>query len=160
MKKLALILALACTRLDAAPPLNEWVAANVPPAERVLCQRETNGEYFFVARAGDEDQLRLGSRVDLTGYAPDTLSVSVSWRLRDENDLSIVPRIRPTPVRDDFRRIDGKAHAESVQVQTVNAGRPKRLRAGVAIEKCPVRPCSSADYGAQRYTVEVCEIPL
>jgi len=36
--------------------------------KNVVCPREVNGEYFFVAHARDNDKVRLGSRVDLTGY--------------------------------------------------------------------------------------------
>ena len=149
-----------CMHVDASTTLESWIAANADPGERVICKRELNGEYFFVARAGDDDKLRLGSRVDLSAYRPETFSISVSWRLRDENDLSIVPRIIPTSIRDDYLRVGGKAYAESVQYQTVNIGRPKRLRVDVVIEKCPVRPCAEGSLRAMRYTVEVCETAL
>jgi hypothetical protein len=157
---LFVVLSLTCMQVNASTTLKGWIAANVEPAERVLCQRELNGEYFFVARAGDDDKLRLGSRVDMSGYALQTFSVSVSWRLRDENNVSITPKIVPTPIRDEFLRVGGKAYAESVQYQTVNVGRPKRLRADVVIEKCPVWPCSKESSDAKRYTVEICGTAL
>ena len=62
---------------------------------------------------------------------------------------------------DEFVRVGEKAYAEIVQVQTVNIGRPRRLRAEVFIEKCPALPCSGASGdGATRYTVDICEAAL
>jgi hypothetical protein len=157
----ALALAAACAHVEAPPSLQAWVAANIDPAERVLCQREANGEYFFVARRRDDDKLKLGSRVDVSEYPRGSFSLIVAWPLRDENGLSITPRIPPTSVRDEYLRAGEKAYAESVLIQTVNAGRPKRLRAEVFIEKCPAMPCSGASGdGAARYTVHICEAAL
>lgn len=61
------MLATACAPLQPSTTLKSWVEGNAAPAEPVICQREVNGEYFFVARAHDDDKLRLGSRIDLTG---------------------------------------------------------------------------------------------
>jgi hypothetical protein len=144
-----------------ATTLEGWVAANVTPAERVLCQHESKGEYFFVARAGDDDKLKLGSRVDLSGYQLETFSISVSWRLQDESGRSLTPKIAPTRVRNELLRGGGKTFAESVELQSVNVGSPpKRLRARVAVVKCSVHPCSKDARDAARYVVRVCETSL
>ena len=144
-----------------ATTLQSWVAANVPPTEKILCQRELRGEYFFVARAGDEDQLRLGSRVDLTGYKLETFSISLRWQLRDQNDQSIVPKIPVQRVRDELLQGGGKVFAESVQIQTINVGSPaKRLRARALVVKCPEHPCPKDSPRAKRYAVRVCDTAL
>ena len=161
MKNIAFVLALACTRVDAAPTLKEWVAANVAPAEKVLCQRNSQGEYFFVARAEGDDKLRLGSRVDLTGYKLETFSISVRWRLQDENGRTITPKVAAKPIRNELRQGGGKTYAEGVEIQTLNIGSPpKRLRARVVVVKCSVHPCSKEARDAARYTVRVCETSL
>jgi hypothetical protein len=158
---LAAVLAAGCAHGEAPPTLQQWVAANTDAAERVLCQREANGEYFFVARRPDDDKLKLGSRVDISAVPRGSFSLIVAWPLRDENGLSITPKIRPTSAREEFLRLGEKTYAEIVQVQTVNVGRPRRLRAEVFIEKCPVQPCSGAiGDGATRYTVDICETAL
>ena len=157
----AAALAAACAHVEAPPSLQAWVAANIDPAERVLCQREANGEYFFVARRPDDDKLKLGSRVDISEYPRGSFSLIVAWPLRDENGRSITPKIAPTSVREEVLRSGEKTYAEIVQIQTVNVGRPRRLRAEVFIEKCPALPCSGASGdGATRYTVDICEAAL
>ena len=161
MKNIAFILALACTRVDAAPSLKEWVAANVARAEKVLCQRDSQGEYFFVARAGNDDKLRLGSRVDLSGYKLETFSISVSWRLQDESGRSIASKSAAQPIRNELRQGGGKTYAESVEIRSVNIGSPpQRLRARVVVVKCSAHPCSKEARDAARYTVRVCETSL
>jgi hypothetical protein len=138
--------------------LEGWVAENAK--EKVICQREANGEYFFVARDGDSDRLRLGSRIDLTGYR-ETLSTRVAWNFVDRAGRSLTAKVVPTTLRSEFLLVEGKAYAESVSYQTINVGASSAMRVHVSIEKCPVRPCSgkSGD-GAARYRVEICETAL
>lgn len=158
---LAVVLVAACAHVEAPPTLERWVAANTDPAEPVLCQREVNGEYFFVARRPDDDKLKLGSRVDISGYPLWTFSLIVAWILQDENGRSITPKIPPTPLGDELLRVGQKTYAESLQRQTVNVGRPKPLRVELFIEKCPVQPCSgTSGDGATRYTIQICEAAL
>lgn len=159
---LSVALAAACAHLEAPPTPKDWAAANADPAEPVICQREVNGEYFFVARRPDDDKLKLGSRVDISAYPRGTFSLIVVWHLRDENGRSITPKIPPAPLGDELSRVGDKTYAESFQRQTVNVGSPpKRLRVDVFVEKCPVQPCSGAPGdGATRYTVHVCETAL
>ena len=141
--------------------LQSWVGANVPPDEKVLCQRAAKGEYFFVARAPGDDKLRLGSRVNVSGYAPESFSISVRWRLRDENERAIARSAAPLRVRDELLQGDGKAFAESVQIQTLNLGAAKRLLAHIVITKCPVHPCAEGSgHKARRYAVPLCEKAL
>ena len=146
-----------CTLAHASTTLWNWVAANADPSEPVVCQREVNGEYFFVARARDNDKVRLGSRVDLTGYR-ETASWSVSWRLRNEKGSFITPKIVPTTIREEVVRAEEKTYFESVEHHTINVGASERLRVAVAIEKCAIRPCSGQS--SRKYAVTICETPL
>jgi len=140
--------------------LEGWVAANAAPSEPVICQREVDGDYFFVARRADDDKLRLGSRVDLTGFRPETLSFGVSWRLSNENDTYITAKIQPTVIKEEYHRADGKAYAENIEYQTINLGRSKALRVQVAVDKCPAHPCAEGSTLARRYMIDICEIAL
>jgi hypothetical protein len=157
VKNVVFCLAMICTPAHASTTLWNWVAGNADPAEPVVCQREVNGEYFFVARARDNDKVRVGSRVDLTGYR-ETLSWSVSWRLRNENSKYITPKIVPSTIRQELVRAEEKIYFESVQHHTINVGASKRLRVAVAIEKCAIRPCSGQS--STKYTVTICETQL
>jgi hypothetical protein len=145
---------------DASTTLKDWVEANTDVAEKLMCQRESNGEYFFVARAGESDKLRLGSRLDLSAYRPPHFSFSVAWMLRNEHDRSITAKIAPTVLKQEYLRAADNAHAESVEYQTINIGWSKRLLVDVVIEKCPSHPCADGNLNATRYTVNVCETPL
>ena len=154
------VLCLACTQAHGAATLESWIAANADPSESVICRKEANGEFFFVARAAENDKLRLGSRVDLSAYRPPHFSFSVAWMLRNEDGRSITAKISPTVIRQEYLRAADEAHAESVEYQTINIGWSKVLRVAVAIEKCPSHPCAEGSLRALRYTVNICDAPL
>jgi len=160
MRRYLVLLCFAATQARAVPTLESWIAANADPAEAILCRKEANGEYFFIARAGDSDRLRLGSRVDLSAYRPPNFSISIAWRLRNEDDRSLATNIKPTVLKQDYLPVAGEAHAESVHYQTVNIGWSKRLRVSVAIEKCAEHPCTEKSVSTMRYTVHICDAPL
>jgi hypothetical protein len=84
----------------------------------------------------------------------------VSRRLRNENSKYITPKIVPTTIREEVVRVGEKIYFESVQHHTINVGASRRLRVGVSIEKCPVRPCSKESRDARRYVLEICETRL
>lgn len=159
-RPLLFFLCLACAHAYGSATLESWVAANADPAESVICRKEMNGEYFFVARAADSDKLRLASRVDLSAYRPPHFSVSVAWILRNEDGRTITAKITPTVIKQEYPRAADEAHAESVEYQTINIGWSKVLRVAVAIEKCPSRPCAEGSLRAMRYTVNICDAPL
>jgi hypothetical protein len=156
---LPVALAAACAHVEAPPTLKDWVAANADSAEPVICQREVHGEYFFVARRPNDDKLKLGSRVDLTGYR-ETLSLSVAWKLRNEHGSFITAKIVPTEIKSELLRIEEKIYAENIEYQTISVGASKLLRVEVAVEKCPVWPCSQESSDAKRYELEICETAL
>jgi hypothetical protein len=154
------VFSLACMQAHASPNLESWIAANAGSGEQVICRKESKGEYFFVARAGDSDKLRLASRVDLSAYRPPHLSFSVAWILRNEQGRSITAKITPTVIKQQYLRQADQGFAENVKYQTINIGWSKQLRVAVRIEKCPSHSCAEGSLRAMRYTVDICEAPL
>ena len=144
----------------ALPTLDEWVAANADPAEKVLCTREEHGEFFFIALAPD-DRVRLGSRIDLSGYTS-AYEFSIAWRIGNEDSDYIVAKIRPTSIVQRSVKSGSRVFADDVEYQTLKTADSKALRVSVAIHKCRVWSPSTktCDSGLTDYTVKVCEASL
>jgi hypothetical protein len=99
--------------------------------------------------------------LDMTGY-DHTHEFSVGWILRNERGSSIVAKVRPETVREQYVKEGARVYAENVEYQTLSAPAPKRLRVEVKIGKCSVwspdsQTCKS---GQKVYTVSVCEVGL
>lgn len=154
---LSLVTSGALAQSDAS--LDAWVAANTARDEQLVCKRDVNGEYFFVARAGS-DRFRLGSRLDMTDYR-DTHSYAIGWMLTNEHGDFVVAKVTPTRLRSEYVTSEDKTYAESVEYQSIRLG-SRELRVGVDIEKCPARHCDSTggQAMAKKYVVEVCATSL
>src|SRR5437879_1986717 len=98
---------------EASPSLSDWVASNTSPAEKTACVREASGEYFFIAMAG-RDKVRLGSRVDLSGYK-DTHEFSVAWLIGNERAASIVAKVRPESLKERYVKDGPRIYAENIE---------------------------------------------
>ena len=144
-------------RAEALPTLDEWVAANAGPAERVLCTREKDGEFFFIGLA-PHDRVRLGSRLDLSGYTTAN-EFTIAWTIGNQTSDYIVAKIRPTAILQKSVRYGSRIYVDNVEYQTLKAADSKVLRVSVAIHKCRVWSHSSntCASGATAYTVKVCE---
>ena len=145
---------------DASPSLSDWVASNTSPAEKTACVREESGEYFFIAMAG-RDKVRLGSRLDLSGYK-ETHEFSVAWLIRGEKATSIVAKVRPESIKQRYVKEGPRIYAENIEYQTLNTLDSTSFRVEVKVKKCAVRSDDSqtCKSGQKVYTVKVCEITL
>jgi hypothetical protein len=152
------LLVVGCSK--ALPTLDEWVATNAVPAEKVLCTREENGEFFFIALAS-HDRVRLGSRLDLGGYTS-AYEFSIAWRIGNETSDYIVAKIRPTSIVQRSVKSRSRVFADNVEYQTLKTADSKVLRVSVTIHKCRAWSPSAktCDGGATDYTVKVCEATL
>jgi hypothetical protein len=146
--------------LEAVSAIDDWVAQNTDMGEKLLCKREVGGEYFFIARAGDK--VRLGSRLDMTGYTQ-THVFFVGWVLRNEKNDSVVAKVRPTPIKDKYVRSGGKVFAEGVEYQSLRLPLPETMSVTVEVKKCPTLECDKQQVRSKeetQYTVELCKVPL
>ena len=132
--------------------LERWVTANTSPTEELVCKRDVEGDYFFVARA-EGGRIRLGLRFDLTKFR-DTHSFSYRWKLTNERGESIANNILPTSLRSEYGTVDGKTYANNVEYQNVRRG-AREMRVEVRVDKCPARDCESK--AAERsYVLDLC----
>ena len=154
----SLVLA-ACQSASGQPgdSLEYWVAANSAAEEPLVCKREVNGEYFFVARAGD-GKLRLGSHLDMSAYR-ETHSFTIGWRLMNGRGEYVTAKVRPTVLRNDYVQAGDKAYADDVQYQSFRTGTDE-LIVELEVEKCPYRNCDSQDGQAvaKKYRLHICGI--
>jgi hypothetical protein len=145
---------------QAAPDLGEWVAANTTSTEKTVCSRQVDGDLFFVAMASD-GKLRLGNRLDMTGYT-ETHGYSIAWSITNDKGGSVVAKVPPVPVVQRYVKEGSKLYADNVEYQTLNAGFTTQLHVDLRIEKCAVRSHDSQSCQSARkaYTVKLCEIRL
>jgi hypothetical protein len=144
----------------ASPTLDQWVAANASPAEKTLCTREERGEFFFVALSS-QDRVRVGSRVDMTGYK-ETHEFGVAWIIGNERAASIVAKVEPTTIRERYVKEGSRIYADNVYYQTLKPTESKLFRVDAQVHKCAVwspgsNTCAS---GRKAYTVKVCDTKL
>ena len=144
----------------ASPTLDQWVAANASPAEKTLCSREERGEFFFVALSS-QDRVRVGSRVDMTGYK-ETHEFGVAWIIGNDRAASIVAKVEPTTISERYVKEGSRIYADNIYYQTLNTAESKSFRVDVQVYKCAVRsPGSNAcASGRKAYTVKVCDAKL
>src|SRR5712664_1254297 len=116
----------------------DWVKQNLVNHERLLCQRNVSGEYFFLAYAGDK--VKVGSRLDMTGY-PATHVFTVAWTFQNEQDASVVAKVPPKAIKQSYTKSDSKVFAENVEYQALAIGQAKTVRVVVHISKCMGPDC-------------------
>jgi len=116
-----------------------------------------DGEYFFVARAGD-GKLRLGSRLDMSAYR-DTHSFTMGWRLTNGRGDYVTAKVKPTVLKNDFITAGDRVYADDVQYQSFRTG-SNDLIVELEVEKCPYRSCDSQDRQAavKKYRLHICSI--
>ena len=140
--------------------IDDWVAQNLNKGEELLCKRDMNGEYFFLAKAGDK--LKLGSRLDMTEYTQTHVFI-ITWVLRDEKDESPVTSVRPVPIKDKYVRSQEGVFAENVEYRTLRLPRPESISATIEVKKCPISQCDRDQVRSKeekQYAIKVCEVPL
>lgn len=137
---------------------DDWAKQNLVNGERLLCQREASGEYFFLAEAGDK--VKVGSRLDMTGYS-DTHVFTVAWTFQNEKDASLVAKNPPKAIKESYKQSGGKVSAENVEYQTLAIGQSKTVRVAVEIRKCAGPECDKQVAESKRnreYKVELCVV--
>jgi hypothetical protein len=136
----------------------DWVKQNLVNHERVLCQRNVSGEYFFLAKAGDE--VKVGSRLDMTGY-PAAHVFTIAWTFQNEQHGSVGAKVPPKTVKQSYTKSDSKVFAENVEYQTLAIGQAKTVRVVVHIGKCVGPDCDKQVAAIKRdkeYKVELCVV--
>jgi hypothetical protein len=144
----------------ASNTINDWVTQHIGEREKVLCKRDVGGEYFFLSLAGDK--VRLGSRLDMTGYT-NRHEFIAAWLFLNEDKRSLATKVRPIPITEQYVRSGGKIFAENVEYQTLDLRESKVLTVAIKIKKCPTSECSllvTKNKQEKQYTIQLCEVPL
>lgn len=144
--------------------LDQWVAKYVNKGEKLLCQREENGEYFFMAQAAG-DKMKVGSRLDVTRAPGDNWPKAfiVAWMFQNENNDYVVTHVPPTTVKAGYEKDSGKTYADEIEYQTLYLKGSRKLRVTIDIKKCPTAACDRQQTKSpdeKKYTVRLCEVPL
>ncbi len=144
----------------AANTLDDWVTQHMGEGEKLLCKRNVGGEYFFLTQVGD--RVRLGSRLDMTGYT-ETHEFIAAWVFHNENKGSLATKVHPIPIREKYVRNGDRIFAENVEYQTLNLKDSRIMAVTIKIKKCPTSECSlqvTRNKEEKQYTIQLCEAPL
>jgi hypothetical protein len=162
---IAIGLVSACTSSSSSESntLDMWVEKHITKDETLLCQREVNGEFFFVARMGD--RVKLGSRLDVTGTSANkpVNAFIRAWQFQNENNKHLVTNVPPSTVKEELVKSDTKLYAEDIQYQTLHLPGSQKIRVTIHIKKCPTGECDRQQKISNdeiQYTVELCEASL
>jgi hypothetical protein len=144
----------------AADTLDDWVVQHIGTGEQLLCERDVGGEYFFLARVGDK--VRLGSRLDMTGYN-ERHEFIAAWMFYNEKKESLATKVLPIPIREKYVHSGDRIFAENIEYQTLNLRNARTMAVTIKIKKCPTSECNlqvTASKEEKQYTIPLCEVFL
>lgn len=156
----------ACVPLTSASEsgdLNQWVAEHVNQDEKLLCKRDEDGEYFFVAQKGEK--VKIGSRLDVTREPGDYLPKAfiIAWKFQNEKDGHLVTKVPPTTVKEGYVKDNNKTYSEQIEYQTLYLKDSAKMRVRIDIKKCPAADCDRQQTKSKdetQYSVNLCEVSL
>ena len=131
----------------------QWVSEQVDKSERLLCTRAEGDDYFFVASIGD--QVKVGSRLEVTDNNGRPKAVTIGWLLQNESGDFLVTNKVPTTVNKEYIKINQKWYSENIEYQTLKPFKQKELVASVDINKCEIGTDCPLEGSASR-SVKVC----
>lgn len=157
----------ACAPLESASNkesagLDRWVTEHIDKDEKLLCKRDENGEYFFLAQKGEK--VKVGSRIDITQtYGEPPKAFIVVWMFRNEKGGHLVTNIVPTTVKEGHVKDNNRMYLEQVEYQTLYLKDSREMRVTIDIKKCPTADCDrqqTKSKGEKQYAIQLCEVPL
>lgn len=142
--------------------IDQWIATHVTKDDKLLCQRDAEGEYYFLAMGAAADKVKVGARIDVTGKKI-PLTTIVAWHFKNEKGEHVTVKTPPNTVTGGYVKDNGRMFSEDIEYQTLNLLGSAKLRASVEIKKCPTaddceRQKKSKD--EKHYTIKLCEVPL
>jgi hypothetical protein len=141
--------------------LNRWIVQHVNKDEKLLCQREVNGEYFFLAKEAAGDRVKIGARIDVTAAKAPLTSVVV-WHFQNEKDQHLSTKTPPSPVTGGYVKDSGKIYSDGVEYQTLFLKNSEKMHVTIDIKKCLTADCDRQTKGKddKEYSIKLCEVPL
>lgn len=147
---------------DRSITIDQWVAMYLEKNENLLCKRDVNGEYFFIAKVKNSDKIKAGIRVDVTGTKQPLTSLS-GWRFQNEKSEYLTVATPPSVVKREYVRSNGQIYLEGVEYQILNLRGSSKLRAIIEIKKCTTSKCvrqKTMSNDEVEYNIDLCEIPM
>lgn len=141
--------------------LDEWVQGHLVDGEDLVCEREVNGDYFFVAR--HEERIKSGYRIDVTSSSGAPKTFIISWRFQDEKGNHIGLGAEPEVVTNGYVRSGGRVYAEEVAYRNVFLKNAKSLHVDIELKKygaAPDAPSPNQLRDDELDRVVQCEAPL
>lgn len=117
--------------------LRQWIASQVDEDEIVLCERQLEDDFFFVAQKHGANRLKLGARMEVTSKNDEPNAFTIGWVLQDEKRDYLVANVLPTKIKDQYLRTNEKWYAEHVQYQTLRpSSSKKQVHVTIDLNKC------------------------
>jgi hypothetical protein len=113
--------------------LDEWVQGHLVDGEDLVCEREVNNDYFFVAKR--EGRIKSGYRIDVTSSSGTPKTFIISWRFQDEKGNYIGLRTEPEVIAKGYVRSGGRMYAEEVAYRDVSLKNVESLNVSIALKK-------------------------
>lgn len=95
----------------------EWLKNNIDEDEKILCEREIGGDYFFVAKKGGE--IKTGSLIDVDGGGGGPKQFIISWQFVDQNQSYLELKVPPRDIKQSYVKTEGKLYAENVSYRQI-----------------------------------------
>jgi hypothetical protein len=145
--------------LAAGATLDEWVQQNTRGNEAVVCKKELNGEYFFIALDGS--RIKAGNRLDVTGNS-EPLNTAVAWVFQRPDGKSISSKAKPVSIESKYIRDGSRMFLESVEYHALKGNPSISVRASVVVRKCAAERCTVAKETIQepKSTIRLCEFRM
>jgi len=155
----------ACTifglsNAEATGSIKDWLAKNTNQGEVLLCEREVEGEYFFLTRSNEK--FKIGSRLNMSGHTS-TQAFLTGWQFQNENGKSLSTKVPPLRVKNEYVKVNEAVFAENIQYQTLNLQGSKVMVVSVYIRKCSASGCDPLKKKSKddkEYSLKLCEISL
>ena len=158
----------ACSPLEGASTkesvgLDQWVAKYVSQDEKLLCKRDENGEYFFIAQK--DEKVKAGSRLDVTRAPGDRSPKAflIAWKFQNEKDGHLATKVPPTTVKEGYDKDSDKTYSEQIEYQTLHLKGSEKMHVTIDIKKCPTNDCDrqqTKGKGEKAYSIKLCEVAL
>lgn len=141
--------------------LSEWVQGHLAPGEDVVCQKEVNGDYFFVVRS--EGRVKSGYLIDVTSSSGTPKTFVVSWRFQDEKENYVGLGTKPEVVATGYVGSGRRMYAEEVAYRDVFIKQAEELHVNIGLRKYVVasEAPSAGQLGDDELEIVLqCEAPL
>lgn len=122
-----------CIADNEMPSLSEWVDKNLHEGEIILCKREVEGDYYFVASR--DGKIKSAYLIDVTGKDSTPKTYVFSWSFKDENNKYLETNVPPEDIKQGYLKLSEKIYSENVSYRNLHLKDVKKLLISVEIDR-------------------------